>query len=84
MPSHTHTGDEDGQPVTRAEISPSDIIAVIGGLTLATAHLFTQNWSLNNLMACLIASDILQLVGVRSFRVAGLMLTGLLLYDVFW
>ncbi|KAF5836765.1 signal peptide peptidase-like protein [Dunaliella salina] len=77
-------GDEQGKPVTRAEISPADILSVVGGLGLATAHLFSQNWTLNNLMACLIASDILQLVGIRSFRVAGLLLVGLLLYDVFW
>lgn len=34
--------------------------------------------------ACAIATDILQLVGLKSFRVAGVMLVGLLLYDVFW
>ncbi len=28
--------------------------------------------------------EVLQLVGLRSFRVAGLTLVGLLLYDVFW
>lgn len=34
--------------------------------------------------ACAITTDILQLVGLKSFRVAGVMLVGLLLYDVFW
>eukprot|EP00983_Pelagomonas_calceolata_P004712 154616-Pelagomonas_calceolata.AAC.1 len=74
-----------GGYLPQAEISPADILSVVGGLGLATAHLFTQNWTLNNLMvrgamlqarrmrctlrqlpscavACLIASDILQLV----------------------
>lgn len=35
-------------------------------------------------VACAITTDILQLVGLKSFRVAGVMLVGLLLYDVFW
>lgn len=30
------------------------------------------------------ATDILQLLGIRSFRTAALMLFGLLAYDVFW
>jgi hypothetical protein len=46
--------------------------------------LCAADWTLNNLMACLIVTDILQLVGLRSFRVAGLLLMGLLAYDVFW
>eukprot|EP00798_Chlamydomonas_sp_ICE-L_P003614 gene3614-13699_t len=37
-----------------------------------------------SLVAVLIASDILQLIGLRSFRTAGLVLIGLLAYDVFW
>jgi minor histocompatibility antigen H13 len=35
-------------------------------------------------VACLVATDILQLVGLRSFRTAALLLVGLLLYDTFW
>jgi hypothetical protein len=35
-------------------------------------------------IACLVATDILQLVGLRSFRAATVLLVGLLAYDVFW
>lgn len=49
-------------PTCQAEIAPADILALIGGVGLSTAHLVTQDWSLNNLIACLIAGDLLQLV----------------------
>jgi hypothetical protein len=32
--------------------------------------------------ACLVATELLQLLGIRSFRAAALLLTGLLVYDV--
>ncbi len=35
-------------------------------------------------VACLVASEILQLLGLRSFRTAAVLLVGLLCYDVFW
>lgn len=35
-------------------------------------------------VACLVATEILALVGLRSFRTAALLLLGLLAYDVFW
>ncbi|GFR42654.1 hypothetical protein Agub_g3591, partial [Astrephomene gubernaculifera] len=78
--------DEAGNDIRHAQLSPTDILAVALALLLPSAELASghTNFSLNNLVACLIASDILQLVGPRSFRTAGLLLTGLLLYDVFW
>lgn len=42
------------------------------------------NFTVNNVLACLICTDILQLIGLRSFRAAVVMLLGLLVYDVFW
>lgn len=35
-------------------------------------------------VACLVATEILALVGLRSFKTAALLLVGLLVYDVFW
>jgi hypothetical protein len=35
-------------------------------------------------VACLVATELLQLLGIRSFRAAALLLGGLLCYDVFW
>lgn len=68
------------------ECAPTDILALVFAIGLATAELSSHhtNFTLNNTIACLVATDILQLVGIRSFRTASLMLTGLLAYDVFW
>eukprot|EP01023_Acetabularia_acetabulum_P067623 TRINITY_DN9362_c0_g1_i2.p2 TRINITY_DN9362_c0_g1~~TRINITY_DN9362_c0_g1_i2.p2 ORF type:complete len:245 (-),score=54.25 TRINITY_DN9362_c0_g1_i2:47-781(-) len=36
------------------------------------------------MVACLVAADIMGLIGLKSFRVAAVLLFGLLFYDVFW
>ncbi|CAK0737011.1 hypothetical protein CVIRNUC_000840 [Coccomyxa viridis] len=76
--------DENGNAVRQAQIAPTDIAAAAAGLSIATLQLLHPHWSLNNLLACLIATDILQLLGLKSFKAAGVMLFGLLAYDVFW
>ncbi|GIL71574.1 hypothetical protein Vretifemale_2115, partial [Volvox reticuliferus] len=78
--------DENGASITRAELAPTDVLAVVLALGLSTVELASghTNFTLNNLVATLVATDILQLIGPRSFRTAGLLLLGLLLYDVFW
>ncbi|GLI59228.1 hypothetical protein VaNZ11_001072 [Volvox africanus] len=78
--------DENGASITRAELAPTDILAVVLALGLSTAELASghTSFTLNNFVATLVATDILQLIGPRSFRTAGLLLLGLLLYDVFW
>jgi minor histocompatibility antigen H13 len=35
-------------------------------------------------VACLVATEILALVDIKSFKAAGLLLLGLMAYDVFW
>ena len=67
-------------------MAPSDLLALALGLFAATADVASghTNFSLNNLLACCIATDLLQLIGLRSFRVAAVLLCGLLAYDVFW
>lgn len=78
--------DEAGRPLTRGELALTDLLTVAAGVGVATADLFAHhlNFSLNNLIACMVAADILQLVGLRSFRVAGALLLGMLTYDAFW
>ncbi|KAG2425833.1 hypothetical protein HXX76_013458 [Chlamydomonas incerta] len=78
--------DEAGHSITRAELAPTDIVSVALALGLSSAELASghSNFTLNNLIATLVATDILQLIGPRSFRTAGLLLLGLLVYDVFW
>ncbi|KAG2490650.1 hypothetical protein HYH03_011040 [Edaphochlamys debaryana] len=78
--------DEAGASIRQAELAPTDLVAVATALGLASFELASghSNFTLNNLVAALIATDILQLIGPRSFRTAGLLLMGLLVYDVFW
>ena len=78
--------DQEGASVKDVSLAPTDFVAValslaVAGLEVSSNH---SNFTTNNLLACLIASDILQLVGLRSFRTAGLMLVGLMAYDLFW
>ena len=63
-----------------------DLVALGLGLWLATADFQSghSNFTLNNLIATLIAVDVLQLVGLNSYRTAVALSAGLLLYDVFW
>ena len=87
--------DDAGEPVEAATLAPTDFAAAAVAVAVAAlgAHAWAQplsggsslvDYSLNNLAACLIAADILQLVGLRSFRAAALLLVGLLIYDVTW
>eukprot|EP00198_Chlamydomonas_reinhardtii_P000945 XP_001690280.1 signal peptide peptidase-like protein [Chlamydomonas reinhardtii] len=78
--------DEAGNSIRQAELAPTDIMSVALALGLSSAELASghSNFTLNNLIATLVATDILQLIGPRSFRTAGLLLLGLLVYDVFW
>eukprot|EP00877_Chromochloris_zofingiensis_P002263 jgi/Chrzof1/12037/Cz06g19010.t1 len=78
--------DDKGTSVNEVKLAPSDLAAAALAVGLASAELAGHhtNFTLNNLIACLVATDILQLLGIRSFRTAALMLFGLLAYDVFW
>jgi minor histocompatibility antigen H13 len=90
--------DDRGESVKEVKLAPTDALALALAVSLAAAG--ASSWSqpmsgggggghlidytINNLAACLIAADILQLVGLRSFRAAALLLCGLLAYDVTW
>lgn len=78
--------DDSGESITDASLAPSDILTVLVAIAAATIDLRAghQNFTLNNMIACLVATDILQLLGLKSFRTGAVMLAGLLLYDVFW
>ncbi|DBB05845.1 hypothetical protein WJX82_011264 [Trebouxia sp. C0006] len=78
--------DDSGDSITDAQLAPSDIATILVAITAATIDLRAghQNFTLNNMIACLVATDILQLLGLKSFRTGAVMLAGLLLYDVFW
>jgi len=77
---------EKGEFLDKADVSLTDVLAVALGVAAASADLACghTNFTLNNLIACLIAADLLQLVGLKSFKAAGALLVGMALYDVFW
>lgn len=62
----------------QVEIAFTDVLAVALGITAASIDVASghTNFSLNNLLACCIATDLLQLIGLRSFRVAAVLLSG--------
>jgi hypothetical protein len=68
------------------EVAPSDLVVALAAVGLSSYELLSHHsaFTANNAIACLIASDILQLLGLRSFRTAGLLLALMLAYDVFW
>ena len=70
---------ESNEKVDSLPLYGSDVVVMLLALCLACADLATnhQNFTLSNLIACLIASDILQLIGLSSFRVAGVLLIGM-------
>ena len=86
LPKFVNVVAADGSKVESLPFYSSDILVVALGLGLAFADLASHhgNFTVNNAIACLIAADILNLVGLSSFRVAGILLIGMLLYDVTW
>lgn len=70
--------DEQGKPIEKSNWSPADVLGGVIGVALASAELAGHhtNFTLSNLIACLVATDILQLIGLRSFKTASVLLTG--------
>jgi minor histocompatibility antigen H13 len=80
------TDENTGESSAKTSIHLTDVVVVamsvgIASLDLSLNH---QNHSINNLLACAIAVDVLQLLGLSSFRAAALFLVGLAVYDVVW
>lgn len=65
-------------PTTTTTIAVAAVAVPAACVTPPLNHLLSQQ------VACLVATEILALVGLRSFRTAALLLVGLLAYDVFW
>lgn len=70
--------DEAGNPAGRSSVSPAQFGGVAIGVAVAAADAATHHavFSLSNLVACMVATDLLQLVGLRSFRSATVLLLG--------
>ncbi|GAB4823645.1 hypothetical protein N2152v2_010691 [Parachlorella kessleri] len=86
LPGWLQMASEDGKKVEQGDVALTDLLMVVVAVAAASGDVAAHhtNHTLNNLLACLIAADILQLVGLKSFRVAAVLLLGLLAYDVFW
>lgn len=72
---------EDGKPITKTRSAPADFLGAAVGITMAATEVATHHgvFTLSNLVACTIASDVLQLIGIRSFRTAAVLLIGAIL-----
>ena len=59
--------DDNGNKVSTVTFAPIDLITALGAVTAATIDLQTghTNFTLNNMIACFVASEILQ-VGAKS------------------
>lgn len=70
--------DEQGQPAGRSSVSPAQLAGVAIGVAAAAYDAVTHHtiFTLSNLVACMVATDLLQLVGLRSFRTAAVLLLG--------
>lgn len=81
QPTHPHTNLPTPPPPQKKQVrlAPSDILSAAVAVGLASAELASHHTSftLNNMVACLVATEILALVGLRSFRTAALLLVGL-------
>lgn len=86
LPEWAELVDDNGSKSSLVEISLLNALVVVLGIGAACLdfQLSHQNHTLNNLLATAIAADVLQLLGLKSFRAAALFLVGLLCYDVFW
>ena len=67
--------DDAGDSITDASLAPSDVLTVLVAIAAATIDLRAghQNFTLNNMIACLVATDILQVSsGGVSFSLSGM------------
>lgn len=80
------TDENTGESSANTSIHLTDVVVVAMSVGIACLDLSLnhQNHSINNLLACAIAVDVLQLLGLSSFRAAALFLVGLAVYDVVW
>ncbi|CAI5505174.1 unnamed protein product [Closterium sp. Naga37s-1] len=66
-------------------LSATDVLSAALGMAMAVASMQpSAPFSLGNIVAVCIVSEVLQMLSLRSFAVASAVLVGLLLYDVFW
>lgn len=86
IPEALNAVDAEEKKVESLPLYGSDIFVTFIALCLAGADFAAHhgNFTLSNMIACLIAADILNLIGLSSFRVAAILLVGMLIYDVTW
>lgn len=76
---------DEGEAPVHVTLTPADAVATIVGIAAAIASKQAgAPFTLNNFIAVCIVTELLQLLSLGSFATAAAMLSGLLLYDVFW
>ena len=70
--------DVKGEPITRTENCPADLLGTAVGISLAALEVSSHHtiFTLSNLVACLVAAEILQATGIRTFKTAGVLFAG--------
>ncbi|KAG6550260.1 hypothetical protein Mapa_008220 [Marchantia paleacea] len=75
---------DDGSPV-HLTVTPADMAAgAVGVLATIASKQAGAPFTLKNFIAVCIVTELLQLLSLGTFTTAAVMLSGLLLYDVFW
>ncbi|KAL2609513.1 hypothetical protein R1flu_028086 [Riccia fluitans] len=75
---------DDGKPV-HLTLTPADLAAgAVGILATIASKQAEAPFTLKNFIAVCIVTELLQLLSLGTFTTAAVMLSGLLLYDVFW
>lgn len=62
--------DDSGESVEHIDVQPTDILALAVGLAAAALDIASghQNYTFNNLIACLICCDILQVLALKILQ----------------
>jgi len=62
----------------------ADVVAGILSVAAAVWYALTKNWIINNVIGFCFCIQGIAMLSITSFQIAGLLLTGLFFYDIFW
>eukprot|EP00189_Rhodosorus_marinus_P007729 CAMPEP_0184753890 /NCGR_PEP_ID=MMETSP0315-20130426/44335_1 /TAXON_ID=101924 /ORGANISM="Rhodosorus marinus, Strain UTEX LB 2760" /LENGTH=384 /DNA_ID=CAMNT_0027233283 /DNA_START=23 /DNA_END=1177 /DNA_ORIENTATION=- len=67
-----------------AEISPMDILCVLGVIPVAAWYWYKKHWLPNNVLSTSLALTSVEAMALADFQSAAILLCGLFFYDIFW
>lgn len=72
------------EDVVILEFTRGDVISAVVGASISAVYVFTRHWIVTNMIAMSIVIGAMQVLKLDSFKAACILLSGLLLYDIFW